>query len=272
MLTLKHDTTAPTGELPAGFHYVSQDNYALVRLDDTDKRYLYSDSSTSCIIVVIAGRDANDRDLVMLAHLSRQRRYDYFFNLVGRQFVGPVHVWAQGANPSFAAASNDNTHTLMRWMTSHSLESFQDAAPATKPSWWVEQVTLSLGQGDPNEDHRDDFGVDLTDMVVSNKPFELTLAQRDPTGGVQTLFAVFGMKVYPPVWLWNSDRTFDEAVISRLVAAAKHVDWTRILDMSDEEVLDSYSSTPQWEVPWFVDTLKESARFVADWNTAAQTP
>ncbi|MCP3977364.1 MAG: hypothetical protein GY720_22975 [bacterium] len=103
-------------------------------------------------------------------------------------------------------------------------------------------------------------------MVVSNRPFDLTLEQRDPTGGAQTLFAVFGMKIYPPVWLWNSDCTFDRETISRLVDAANRDDWTKILDMTDEEILRTYSSTPQWEVPWFVATLKESAHFVADGN------
>ena len=156
----------------------------------------------------------------------------------------------------------------MGWMTSHSLDGFDSAAPAAKPSWWVEQVTLSLGQGDPNDEHRDDYGVDLIDLVVSNKQFDLTLKDRDPTGGVQTLFAVFGMKVYPPVWLWNSDRAFDDATIQRLVDAANQNDWTKILTMTDEEILHTYSSTPQWEVPWFVATLKESAQFVDDWNKA----
>ena len=266
MLKLHRSTARATTDLPRGFHYVSQDNYCLVRLDDTDKRYLYSDSATSCIIVVIDGRDAADQDIVMLTHLSRKLRYDYFFNLVGAHFVGPVHVWAQGANPSLAEASNDNVHTLMGWMTSHSLDSFEGAAPTAKPGWWVEQVTLSLGQGNPNDDHRDDYGVDLTNLIVSNRPFELTLEQRDPTGGVQTLFAVFGLKIYPPVWLWNSDRTFDDATISRLVNAANQDDWTRILKMTDKEILETYSSTPQWEISWFVATLKESARFVDKWN------
>ncbi|UYG09096.1 hypothetical protein [Halomonas sp. M4R1S46] len=48
--------------------------------------------------------------------------------------------------------------------------------------------------------------------------------------------------------------------------AANHAHWTRILEMSDEEVLHTYSSTPQWEVPWFVATLQESARLVKRWN------
>ncbi|VFQ44605.1 hypothetical protein [Desulfoluna butyratoxydans] len=266
MLTLKRTTSAPTTTLPEGFHYVSQDNYCLVRLNDTDKKYLYSDSATSCIIVVMAGRNADDQEIVMLSHLSRKVRYDYFFNLVGAHFVGPVHIWGQGGNPPLAEASNDNTHTLMGWLMTHSLDNFRYNAPADKPSWWVEQVTLSLGQGDPNECHRDDFGVDLTTMKVSNQAFDLTSEQRDPTGGVQTLFAVFGMKIYPPVWLWKSTRPFDDALITRLVNAANQDNWTQILSMTDEEILHTYSSTPEWEVPWFVETLKESAQFVDNWN------
>lgn len=266
MLKLRRSTAAASSDLPPGFHYVSQDNYCLVRLAETDKRYLYADSATSCIIVVVAGQNAADQEIVMLSHLSRKLRYDYFFNLVGAHFVGPVRLWGQGANPPLAEASNDNTHTLMGWMTSHALLGFESSPPGAKPSWWVEQVTLSLGQGDPNDDHRDDYGIDLTNRVVSNRPFELTLDQRDPTGGVQTLFAVFGMKTYPPVWLWDSDRPFDEDTITRLVAAANQADWTKILGMTDQQILETYSSTPQWEISWFVPTLKASAQFVADWN------
>ena len=266
MLTLQRTNDLPTTELPIGFQYVSQDNYCVLQLNSTEKRYLYADSATSCIIVVLSGRNAADQDIVMLSHLSRKLRYDYFFNLVGAHFVGPVHVWGQGANPSLAKDSNENVHTVMKWLMSHSLDGFENAVPSDKPNWWVEQVTLSLGQGNPNDDHRDDYGVDLTKLIVSNRPFELTSMQRDPTGGVQTLFAVFGMKIYPPAWLWNSERSFDDAMISRLVGAANQNNWTKILTMTDTEILNTYSSTPQWEISWFVDTLKESAQFVENWN------
>jgi hypothetical protein len=266
MLTYQATNAAPTADLPDGFHYVSQDNVCTVRPAATEFSYLYADSATSCIIVVITGEDADRKPVIMLSHLSRTRRFNAFFNQVDATFCGPVHLFAQGGNPPFAEAANTNTHTLMQWMTAHSLANFDTAPISEKPGWWIEQATVSVGQGDPNDDHRDDYGIDLSTMTVSNKPFTLTPEQRDPTGGVQTLYAVFGMKIYPPLWLWPSTRAFDDHTISKLVAAANREDWTQILKMSDEEILQTYSTTPQWEVPWFSETLRQSAKFVQGWN------
>lgn len=258
----------PTTDLPEGFFYVSQDNYCLVNLSqpDLNKRYLYSDSATSCIIVIMKGRSAADEDILVLTHLSRPLRYDYFFNLVGVNFAGPVSIWAQGANPPDAIDSIHNVESLMNWTIRHSTASFEQNSPAEKPSWFIERVTLSVGQGNPRQKRRGDYGIDLATMTVSNKQFDLTLEQRDPTGGVQTLFCVFGMKVWPHVWLWEASKEFPEETVDRLVQAARKENWTQILEMTDQEILKKYSSTPECEADWFVPTLRRSAEFVKNYK------
>lgn len=48
--------TSPKTDLPKGFYYVAQDNYYIANLNEPDKnnpeKYLYSDSATSCIIII----------------------------------------------------------------------------------------------------------------------------------------------------------------------------------------------------------------------------
>lgn len=256
------------GPLPEGFFYVSQDNYKFVNLSRQDPgvRYLYSDSATSCIIVVIQGKNAAGDDIAALTHLSRPARYDYFFNLVRARFTGPVRLWAQGANPANASDSITNSQKLMDWMVTHNEATFENAPVGAKPSWFVEQLALSVGQGNPQQHHRQDLGVDLATMTVSNRQFNLTSQQRDPTGGLQTIFCVFGMQVWPHVWLWEAGTEMPRENADRLVAAAKQGGWLKILDMTDQQILETYSSTPQCEAPWFSETLRMSAEYVKNYE------
>jgi len=264
-----HSGPPTAGALPDGFVYVSQDNYAFVNLSRLPDgvRYLYSDSATSCIIVVMQGKNALGEDIAALTHLSRPARYDYFFNLVGANLVGPVTVWAQGANPASAQDSITNTQKLMDWMVSHNEAAFEANRVGSKPTWFVEQLSLSVGQGNPQRHHRQDLGVDLARMAVSNRQFDLTLEQRDPTGGLQTIFCVFGMKVWPHVWLWQQGTDMPRPRADLLVAAAKQAGWLNILDMTDEQILTTYSSTPECEAPWFAATLRQSAEYVKSYDT-----
>ena len=55
--------------LPEGFFYVDQANCVVVNVqNEPEKTYLYSDSATSCIIVIVIGQNANDECLVSLSH------------------------------------------------------------------------------------------------------------------------------------------------------------------------------------------------------------
>ena len=103
-------------------------------------------------------------------------------------------------------------------------------------------------------------------MIVSNQQFTLTQVQRDPTGGAQTLFCVFGLKITPKIVLQKATDAFTPEQIDLLVAAANARNWTSILKMTKDEVLNQFSSTPQYEVPWFYDSLRLSAEFVQNYN------
>lgn len=254
----------PKTDLPAGFYYVSQDNYYIANLNQPNskhpEKYLYSDSATSCIIVIVEGKDKAKNPIVAVTHLSREQRFFDFFKLVDQTFWGPASVFAQGANPPSAPASIKNTTTLLTWIMAHKQET---------PSsiWYADQVTLSLGLGDPLADDRSCYGIDLETMTVSNQCFTLTDQQRDPTGGVQTLFCVFGLKINPQAILHKADEDFPKDQVNLLVQKAKENKWESILYMTKDEVLNKYSSTPQYEVPWFFTTLRESALFVKNYRT-----
>lgn len=256
------------GNLQEGFFYIGQDNYCIVNIDNlpANRKYLYSDSATSCIILAIIGGDAYGNKLAALAHISRPIRFNYFFNHICPIFVGPVRLWAQGGNPPACEASMKNINTLIRWLGDHSIERFESVEHREKPSWFVEQVALSLGQGDPQHDNRSCLGIDLVRKKVTNTGFELTLEERDPTKGVQTLFVGFGMSIWPRIWLWNADKPFPKELIDKLVSKAKEDNWEKIQDMSDKEILRRYSGTPKYEPLWFVPTMRQSAEFIKSYS------
>jgi hypothetical protein len=254
--------------IPDGFFYVNQDNYCIVNKDSfpSDHRYLYSDSATSCIILVISGKDIYEDNITILTHLSRAMRFEYFFKYVCGNLVGPVKLWAQGGNPPQEEASLRSINILIKWLNSHNLGELEKGNSGEETSWFIEQASLSVGQGDPLKENRGTFGIDMTNRVVSNKGFDLTLKQRDPTGGIQTLFAVFGMKIWPTIWLWNAHKPFPKELVDQLVLKARDTAWVNILEMDHEEVLKKYSSTPQYEPEWFVPTLRQSAEFVKNYE------
>lgn len=268
-MKLKIVTELPKADLPDGFYYVGQDNYYVANLNNPNttfpEKYLYSDSATSCIIIIVEGKDKNNNPIVALSHLSRTDRFNAFFNLVDGLFLGTASVFAQGANPPSADASKTNTGTVLKWLNSH-VPPPSGGTPASM-AWYLDQATLSLGLGNPQEADRGDYGIDLSNMIVTNQSFTLTDAQRDPTLGVQTLFCVFGLKVDPPLVLHHSTDSFAKADIDRLVAAANADNWTDILYMTKDEVLNKYSSTPEYEAPWFYATLRESALYVKNYKS-----
>ena len=80
---------------------------------------------------------------------------------------------------------------------------------------------MSLGLGDPQQDNRGCYGIDLNIMIVSNQRYNLTETEQDPTGGVQTLFCVFGLKIKPQIVLVKADESFTREQIDLLVTEAK---------------------------------------------------
>ena len=251
-MTLKRDPS-----LLPGFFYVSQDNYCLVRPGHSAHRYLYADGATSCVIVILQGHDAGGDDIVLLTHISDPNRIDALFRLVTATFVGAVEVWVQGANPPSAEASVCNARILMRWLSDHT--SPERGAGEPEPPWFFDRVHLALGQGDPIEQELHAFGIDLVRREVSSRAMHLTSAQRDPTGGMQALFSMFGQQIQPRLLLWDAEQPFPWPLQCSLVNAARKAHWARLARMSDEEILYVCSTTPTCELPWFAPTMRRSA-------------
>jgi hypothetical protein len=245
---------------PPGFFYVNQDNYCLVRMRDSAHRYLYSDGATSCVIVILQGRDAAGEDIALLAHVSDPNRIDVLFRLVPATFVGPVAVWAQGANPPSAEASVVNARILMRWLSERAQR--ERVPDHTERLWFFDHVHLAIGQGDPVADELHAFGFDLDRSAVSRRIVRLTPEQRDPTGGMQALFSMFGQHLEPRVLLWNAEEPFPWSLQCSLVETARKAHWERLARMSDEEILYACSTTPTCEVPWLAPSLRASAELV----------
>ncbi|HWN68737.1 MAG TPA: hypothetical protein VNM90_13965 [Haliangium sp.] len=256
--------------LPPGFFYVNQDNYCLVRTRSSPHRYLYADGATSCLILILQGRDAAGDDIALLTHISEPRRIDALFRLVTATFVGPVAVWAQGANPPSAEASVVNARIMMRWLSDHARR--ERAAGEPEPPWFFDRVHLAIGQGDPIEQELHAFGIDLDRGVVSNRAVPLTLAQRDPTGGMQALFSVFGHQLVPRMLLWDAEQPMPWPLQCSLVNAARKAHWGRIARMSDEDICFACSTTPTCELPWFPQTLRTSAELVERFDTYREPP
>lgn len=275
-MKLRFTTNPPKKTLPEGFYYISQDNYYIANLNEPDsknpEKYLYSDSATSCIIIIVEGKDKDNNPIVALAHLSRLQRFHRFFKIISENFVGACSVFAQGGNPPQPVVkgtktdytSLQNIQTTIDWVNSNIY--VPDANMQHASSWYIEQSTLALGQGNPQVDDRGCYGIDLTTMIVSNQCYQLTEEQRDPTGGLQVLFCVFGLKITPQIILPLSTDEFTPGQVELLVEKAKGEGWTNILTMTKDDVLENYSSTPEYEAPWFFYSLRESAKYVLTYS------
>jgi len=164
-----------------------------------------------------------------------------------------------------------NTNTLLYWINTHTSTDINGnivIPPSSdyKYNFYIKSVTLSLGMGEPRENDRGGYGIDLTAMTVSNQRFDLTLEDRDPTGGQQTIFCVFGLKGEPKIHLHNTLTPFSKEEVDVLVIKAKADNWGEIESMTDKDILDKYSSTPQYEAPWFCDTMRESSNYVNNYK------
>jgi len=252
--------------LPTGLQYVPQDNYHLADLStkhyqNTPTEYLYSDGATSCIIVIVIGQKEKDKPnaLVALAHLSRQETFEAFFELVERRFYGKAILYAQGANPpeviDEALGTLTNEQVLRAWLDKHS-------SPVTSQKLVLIPQVLALGEGNPLEHNRDCLGIDLKTLQVSNQRLPVSSTHRDEYEGLQTLFSLFGQELQPPLMLRPAVQPFTQYQVVDLVTIAFHYNWIDILPMSDEEMLHYFSTTPEYEVPWFCETLRQSALYV----------
>ncbi len=242
-------------QLPPQFFYVNQDNYIIVpRHDHGNPRYLYSDSATSCVIFVMQGYNAAGEEIVMLSHTSGDVRSEKLLSIVDETFVGPVWLWAQGANPPQMASSIKNKEMMEGW-----LERYK--SPDENP-WYVEQSECFLGEGDPRIGNLGELGVDLIQGVVSNRSFHLSSEERDPTLGVQSLFTLFGRHIQTPMLVWDAVKPFPEHLVDSLVVAAFHAGWDSLLNLDHETILKHCSTTPDFEPDWFVETLLQSAHYV----------
>ncbi len=257
----------PAKPMP-GFHYVSQANYCLVNIEENvDKKYLYSDSATSCIIVIVLGLNKSQEGLCALSHLSSPNCINAFFDhVINPNFTGPIWLYAQGANPPDAGASIKNANTLNSWISNYSNPNFG--------SWNIKYKDVHLKEGNPQEDNRGHLGVSLDYFKVTNTPYTLTLADRDSTGGQQSLFSIIGMQLDRNKWqnwLWNSEVPFPDSMVSKMVSIAytlkEDIDdpetaFINIPNLNCDVIRAIWSTTPQFEACWFAPELVQAANYV----------
>ena len=241
--------------------YVSQDNYCLVQCPNENTIY-YCDSATSCIILITTGISViTKKEETLISHLSRPGRFNAYFEFVSKNFGdNPVKIYASGANPPerYIKKTGDVDTTALR--NASQVVAWLSSKAQTQT---IEQVSLKLGQGNPAiyNNNLDCYSISFDSSrmaLVSNTRVYLTDEQRDPTGGLQTLFCIYG----DPNSIRNQYDDFSKYEIQALVAAAKNAGLDSAATMSDEEILEHYSSTPEYEVPWFCDTIRQAAVFV----------
>jgi hypothetical protein len=221
------------------------------------------------------GKDHDGSSLVGLTHLSREIRYKAFFEMVEKRFKGGVAVYAQGANPPFPVPRGDtysydaikNSEILFKWIvekTHYPKENIET------PDFYIEQCCVAVGSGDPNAGYGT-YGISINPQGVNylkatNDYFHLPQGMRDPQRGVQTLFCIFGISTeLPSLVLHDTNEVFTDEEVKSLVEEANERNWTKLLDLAEEEILNKYSTTPEFEPSWFVSNLIESAEFVKNY-------
>jgi hypothetical protein len=257
-VTVKIDRNSNPPILPpdSGFVYVDQGNYQ--SLDLSDPLTIYSDSATSCIITIVVATKG-DRNTVTLAHLDSPDCIKAFFEVVGKQDADGYQIIAQGANPADNQTSIDNATQL-----NASVDALGEL---------VTNKQLFLLEGDPRDDNRGDFGLTYNGngtVTATNQPYTLQLYQRDPTCGGQTVYCIMRRQEQPPVQIRDAGLPFTHPQLVELSSIAiqfrKDKDdpstaFTNIVNLQSDEILNSWSTTPQYEAPWFSDQLKMGAAF-----------
>lgn len=246
--------------------YVSQDNYCIVDLTGGKDIVYYCDGATSCIVIISIGySEYYEKKIALISHLSRPGRFENYFLKAENLFNGMVDIYASGANPPAPCLRANGTYdyTALR--------------NATQVSKWVSsgriqvrQASLKFSQGNPSvyANNLDCYSLscDKTgNFTVSNDRIYLTNEQRDPTGGVQTLFCMYA----DPAVIRNQMESFTESEIAALVQCAHGKNLERAAEMTDEEILFSYSSTPEYEVPWFCTSIRQAGLLVKKYMEGA---
>lgn len=241
----------------AHFHYVDQGNYLTMQVPSSGDAIftLYSDSATSCIITVLFGSKGGQTE-VSIAHLDSPGCIQAFFDVVKRRDYDVIEVFAQGANPPDNETSIENAGAFEKVLA----------------GLQVERQELFLLEGDPREDNRGDFGANVSarGAQVTNQPYTLELTERDPTCGGQTVYCIMRRQEDPPQQIRDAGApfTFPELVELSQIALSFSKDpndpstaFTNIVNMESEAIRESWSTTPQYEAPWFSDQLKMGAAF-----------
>lgn len=258
-ITIKVDRNAnPPIDPPAsGFTYVDQGNYQTLDLSDVPLT-IYSDSATSCIITIVVAAKG-DRNTVTLAHLDSPDCIKAFFDIVTAQGADSYQIIAQGANPPDNATSIENATQLK--------------ASVAALGTLVTSAQLFLLEGDPRQENRGDFGLTYNGdgtATATNQPYTLELYQRDPTCGGQTVYCIMRRQETPPLQIRNAGVPFTHAELVELSSIAIQfrkdktdpaTAFTNIVNLQSEEIRQNWSTTPEYEAPWFSDQLKLGAAF-----------
>ena len=242
----------------SAFNYVDQGNYQTFELEPGKPLTAYSDSATSCIITAVITKTA-DRNTLTLAHLDSPECIEAFFAIIAARPAEGYQVFAQGANPPDNDTAKRNAAQLQA-----SVKALGSRVHASE---------LSLLQGDPRQNNRGDFGVTFNGdgtALANNQPYTLQLYQRDPACGGQTVYCIMRRQEHPPVQIRDAGLPFTHAQLVELSAIAiafrkdkndPSTAFTNIVNLEGEEIRQNWSTTPQYEAPWFSDQLKMGAAF-----------
>lgn len=257
VLKIVRNNNPPIIPPSSSFVYVDQGNYQTLNLSNGPVT-IYSDSATSCIITIVVATKGNT-STVTLAHVDSPECIKAFFAVVTAQNADSYQIVAQGANPA------DNQTSIAN---ATQLKSSVDALGTL-----VISKDLFLMEGDPRDNNRGEFGLTYNGdgtATVTNQPYTLELYQRDPTCGGQTVYCIMRRQENPPVQIRDAGVAFTHPELVELSAIALRfrkdksdpsTSFTNIVNLQSGEILRSWSTTPDYEAPWFSDQLKLGAAF-----------
>ncbi|MDB2579099.1 hypothetical protein N9Y00_08700 [Tateyamaria sp.] len=255
-VTTTRNAAPPIAKPASGFHFVDQGNYLTLPL--VPSLTLYSDSATSCIITIVLATKGGTTTAT-LAHLDSPDCIKAFFAILTAEDNDSVQIYAQGANPPDNTTSQENAAQL--------------TSSVTALGALVVDQQLFLLEGDPRDNNCGDFGITVNTadgITITNQPYILKLTDRDPTCGGQTVYCIMRRQETPPTEIRNAGIPFTHAELVELsqiaIAFTKTPDdpttaFTNIVNMQSDAIRIGWSTTPEYEAPWFSDQLKQGACF-----------